>query len=99
MGEYSIDNQVVEFDQDRRIAWEPVLSAASREEDKAYIGQGLRHQWGYELESVAPDVTLVTEFFDCSRSPEDFQNVLKGGSVWTEAIASSLDKIRQLLED
>jgi hypothetical protein len=48
---------------------------------------------------VAPDVTLVTEFFDCSRSPEDFQNVLKGGSVWTEAIASSLDKIRQLLED
>jgi uncharacterized protein YndB with AHSA1/START domain len=99
MGDYSIDNHVVEFDRDRRIAWAPVLSAASREEDRAEIGHRLHHQWGYELEPVRPDATLVTEFFDCSRSPDDFQKVLKGGSIWTKAIGSSLDKLEQLLQD
>jgi uncharacterized protein YndB with AHSA1/START domain len=98
MGEYTIDNHVVEFDLNRRISWEPVLSAASREEDKPDIGHSLHHRWGYELEAVEPGATLVTEFFDCSRSPEGFQAVLKGGSVWTEAITSSLEKLEQELE-
>jgi uncharacterized protein YndB with AHSA1/START domain len=97
MGDYAIDNHVVEFEPDRRIAWEPVLSSASREEDREYIGNSFRHRWGYELEAVGPGATLVTEFFDCSRSPEDFRQVLRGGSVWEEAMALSLEKLEHQL--
>jgi hypothetical protein len=102
MGDDVIDNHVVEFVPDRRIAWEPVLSAASREEDRESIGNGLHHRWGYELEAAGPDATLVTEFFDCSRSPEDFQRVLRGGSVgrrrspspWRRSSSSSRAALR-----
>jgi hypothetical protein len=93
MGEYTIDNHVVEFDRNRRIVWEPVLGSASREEDKAYIGRSLHHQWGYELEAEGQGATLVTEFFDCSRSPGDFQETLQGGAIWEATIADSLQKI------
>lgn len=100
MGEYVIDNHVVEFEPGRRIVWEPVLGSCSREEDKAEIGRRLGHQWGYELQAVGPDATLVTEFFDCSKSPPFFQDILKGGSVWAEAIATSLERIElQLTTD
>ncbi|HUC06212.1 MAG TPA: SRPBCC family protein [Acidimicrobiales bacterium] len=97
MGDYTIDNHVVEFDPDRRIAWEPVLSEASRTEDEAYIGTRLHHRWGFELEADGPDATLVTEFFDCSASPADFQQQLEGGSIWNDAIAASLENIERQL--
>jgi hypothetical protein len=101
MGSYAIDNHVVEFDRDRRIAWEPVLSAASREEDKPDIGHNLHHQWGYELEAIEAGATLVTEFFDCSTSPEQFQDALQ--SDWVSrsvplAIAVSLEKLESLVK-
>lgn len=97
MGEYTIDNHVVEFDRDRRIAWEPVLSGASREEDKPDIGHRLHHRWGYELEAEEPSATLVTEFFDCSRSSEHWQEELQEDlqeAGWmSAAMAASLEKI------
>jgi hypothetical protein len=95
MGDYSIDNHVVEFDEEKRIAWEPVLSVASRKEDEQYVGQSMRHRWGYELEAVEPDSTLVTEFLDCSDSPEDFQEGMQEDlQGWVPAaMAASLEKI------
>lgn len=93
MGDYTIDNHVVEFEPDRRIAWEPVLGSASREEDRGDVGNSLHHRWGYELEADGPGATLVTEFFDCSRSPEDFQRILRGGAIWEGAMASSLENL------
>lgn len=47
---YRMDNVVVEFEEDRRIAWR-------------HIG---RHRWRYELEAISPTRTLVTETFDGS---------------------------------
>src|SRR5579859_5741026 len=49
MGDYEIANQVVEFEPGLRIAWEPVLVAASRPEDQAGIGGKAHHRWSYEL--------------------------------------------------
>jgi uncharacterized protein YndB with AHSA1/START domain len=97
MGEYVVDNHVVEFEPDRRIAWEPVLSDTSSAEHRADIGRTMHVRWGYELEPCGQGETLLTEFFDCSRSPEDFQAVLKGGTVWTKAISASLEKIEAAL--
>src|SRR5580658_1794920 len=51
MGDYEMRNYVVDYELHRRIVWEPVLSAASRAEDRADIGERAGHRWGYELES------------------------------------------------
>jgi hypothetical protein len=51
MGGYEITNHVVDYQPNRRIAWEPVLTAASRPEDQAGIGDRSHHQWIYELTS------------------------------------------------
>jgi hypothetical protein len=46
--------------------------AASPEEQEA-IGDPARYRWGYELSPDGPSATLVTETFDCSRSPEELR--------------------------
>jgi uncharacterized protein YndB with AHSA1/START domain len=48
---YTISNRVVEFEEDRRIAWR-------------HFGA---HRWRYELEPTADGGTRVTETFDYSR--------------------------------
>lgn len=53
---YVITNTVVEYDEDRRIAWRHFA----------------RHVWRYELEPTQPDdgpATRVTETFDYERAP------------------------------
>ena len=101
LGDYTIDNHVVEFDPERRLAWEPVLSATAREEAKANIGHNLHHRWGYELEMVDPTGTLITEFFDCSRSSEAWQEDLQEDmqSWMPAAMAVTLEKIERLIRN
>jgi hypothetical protein len=101
LGDYTIDNHVVEFEPERRIAWEPVLNATSREEAKANIGHNLGHRWGYELEAVGPAATFITEFFECSRSSEEWQEDLQEDMRgWIPAaMAASLEKIKHLIRD
>jgi hypothetical protein len=101
LGDYTIDNHVVEFDPERRIAWEPVLSATSREEAKPNIGHNLHHRWGYELEVVGPATTFITEFFDCSRSSGDWQEDLQEDMQgWMPAaMAVTLEKIDHAIRD
>src|ERR1035437_1797774 len=69
MGDYEMSNHVVEFELNRRITWEPVMTAATRAEDQADLGDKADHRWSYELTPVDEGSTLVTETFDCSRSP------------------------------
>jgi hypothetical protein len=99
LGNYAIDNHVVEFDPERRIAWEPVLSATSREEAQPNIGHNLHHRWGYQLEAVGPAATFITEFFDCSRSSDDWQEDLQEDMRgWMPAaMTTSLEKIEDLV--
>jgi hypothetical protein len=60
MGDYEITNHVVEYRRDRRIGWEPVLSAASRAQDAADIGERSGHRWIYELTPAGPGATILT---------------------------------------
>jgi uncharacterized protein YndB with AHSA1/START domain len=93
MGDYEMANHIVDYELDRRIAWEPVLSAASRPEDVADIGDRAGHRWSYELTADGPNATVVTETFDCSQAPDWLRKVLDNGSRWTESMTATLEKL------
>lgn len=92
MGDYVMVNYVVEYEQDRRIGWEPEMHEASRPEDAPEIGVRARHRWTYEL---APDGegTVVTETYDCSLAPEWLRNAVKGGERWRRTLTISLKNL------
>ncbi|MFZ0995371.1 MAG: SRPBCC family protein [Candidatus Dormiibacterota bacterium] len=96
MGDYEMENQVVEYEQDRRIAWQPVMVSASRPEDQAAIGNSARQRWGYVLVPAGSRATEVTEFYDCSRSPDWLRKAVRGGERWRAAMTTTLDNLARL---
>ena len=67
LGEYQMNNHVVEYEPDRRIGWEPEAgrghpNAASEASQQARRGQ----RWSVELTPDGPDASTVTEIHDCS---------------------------------
>jgi uncharacterized protein YndB with AHSA1/START domain len=95
MGEYEMTNHVIEFEPNRRIAREPVMSAASRPEDQDAIDDPGRQVWGFEVEPDGPGGTLVTEFYDCARSPEWLQRAVKHGQRWLPDMKATLEFLDQ----
>lgn len=91
MGEYEMTSHVIEFGPNRRIAWEPVMSAASRSEDQDAIDDPGRQAWGFEVEPDGPGGTLVTEFCDCARSPEWLQRAVRHGQRWVPDMKATLE--------
>lgn len=96
MGDYEMTNHVVEYELNRRIGWEPVLKTASREEDQAGIGDRGEHRWTYDLVPVDSGSTLVTETYDCSRSPEWLRRAVRGGDRWIDSMTATLEKLEIL---
>jgi hypothetical protein len=88
-GDYEMKNVVVEFEKDRRIAWEP--------ERHDIDDEHWHHRWGFELVPVTPDVTQVTEFYDCSRSPEHARTTMKNGAVWLAAMEETLERLDEVM--
>jgi len=88
-GDYVMRNVVVEFEADRRIAWEPERHDIPDEEH-------WHHRWGFELAADGPGATDVTEFYDCSRSPEHARQIIKDGTVWLDAMEKSLERLDEL---
>ena len=95
-GDYEMTSHVVEYEPDRLIAWEPIMSGAAREEVKANIGFKTEHRWTYELASAADGSTLVTETYDCSRAPAWMRAATGGGELWSPAMTESLAKLEQM---
>jgi hypothetical protein len=93
MGDYEITNHVVEYELNRRVGWEPVLSAASRAEDAPDIGHRAGHRWIYELTAVGPNTTIVTETFDCCRAPEWLRKAVDNGNRWVQSMTTTLEKL------
>lgn len=96
MGEYEMTNHVVEYELDRRIVWAPVLSAASREEYVAGIGDAAHYRWGFTLAPEGEKVTIVTETFDCSESPEWLKKAVRGGQRWLDSMTATLERLEGL---
>jgi hypothetical protein len=64
MGDYVMENRVVEFEPERRIVWEPVMRSIDKPELQSGVGDPAHHQWGWQLEPLDATHTRVTEFFD-----------------------------------
>ena len=94
-GDYQMRNEVVEYEAGRRLVWEPARVAASPEEQEA-IGGPARYRWGYEFSPDGPGAALVTETFDCSRSPGDLREAVREGEGWRDAMTASLARLELL---
>ena len=90
-GKYEMRNHVVEYEDGRRLVWEPVLAASSHPE--AEIDVPARYRWGFDLTQVSPDSTIVTETFDCTESPVWLVEATKGGEAWIDAMTATLEKL------
>jgi uncharacterized protein YndB with AHSA1/START domain len=88
-GDYEMNNRVVEFEDNHRITWEP--------ERRDIVEDCWHYRWGYDLVPDGAGATIVTEFFDLSRSPDEAKQVTKDGTVWIEAISASLEKLDALV--
>jgi uncharacterized protein YndB with AHSA1/START domain len=97
MENYVMESRVVEFEPGRRIVWEPVLYSIEKPEFQSDVGVRAFHQWGWQLEPLDANRTRVTEFFDCSRSPEWLQKATKGGEQWRPGMAASLENLERLV--
>lgn len=94
LGDYEMNNHVVEYEPDRRIGWEP--EAGRGHPDAAAPGSASArwgHRWSYQLTPDGPDATIVTEIYDCSAAPEDERLEMDNGAVWTESMASTLEML------
>ena len=93
MGDYEITSHVVQYELNRRLSWEPVLTAASRDEDQAELGDRAGHRWGFELTPSDDGSTIVIETFDCSQAPEWLRKVLDNGKRWTRDMTVTLEEL------
>ena len=91
LGDYEMDNHVVEFERDRRIAWEP---APGRGHPEAGSDNRWGHRWRFELVPDGPDATVVTETYDCSGAP-DAARTTDGGRLWLDAMAATLARLEE----
>jgi hypothetical protein len=97
LGDYEMNNHVVEFEPGRRIGWEPEAGrghpdAAPDSPGSARWGQ----RWSYELTPDGPDATIVTEIYDCSAAPEPERIGMDNGRVWLGAMADTLARLDAL---
>jgi hypothetical protein len=97
LGDYEMNNHVVEYEPDRRIGWEPEAgrghpAAAPDSSDPGRWG----HRWTYQLTPDGADATIVTETYDCSQAPEDERAAMDNGQVWIEAMTGTLERLDAL---
>jgi hypothetical protein len=91
LGDYEMNNHVVEYEQDRRIGWEPEAGYGHPHE-----GRSRGQRWSYQLTPDGPDATVVTEIYDCSRAPEEDRAGMDNGTVWIESMTRTLERLDAL---
>ena len=96
-GDYDMVNHVVELEVNRRITWAPTRGSHHPEGSSELPSDGPPEiTWRYDLESLAPSTTLVTETYDCTYAPGDLRRVLRNGERWRERMVKSLEKLEEV---
>lgn len=94
-GDYQMDNEVVEYQAAELLVWQPARVEVSGPEQQEVL-RSAWYRWGFELVPDGPDATMVTETFDCSRSPEQLRDAVREGEGWRDAMTASLVKLELL---
>ena len=97
IGDYEMNNHVVEYEPDRWISWEP--AAGRGHPDAAPEGSAPArwgHRWSYQLTADGPDATIVTEIYDCSHAPAQERLEMDNGNIWAEDMAKTLARLDAL---
>jgi hypothetical protein len=100
LGEYGMENHVVDFEADRRIVWEPFAHTYQSSQFDEMMGDERPREtryWGWELEPIETNLTRVTEFYDCSRLSDGLRSFIKDGEFWRQGMAHSLENLEQLV--
>lgn len=97
LGDYEMNNHVVEYEPDRLIGWEPAAGRGHPNADpdspeSARWGQ----RWSYQLTPAGKDATIVTEIYDCSQAPEKERAGMDNGKIWIESMARTLERLDAL---
>ncbi len=97
LGDYEMNNHVVEYEPNRRIGWEPEAGRGHPDADPqspapARWGQ----RWTFELTPDGPDATIVTEIYDCSGAPEDERADIDNGNIWVESMTKTLERLDEV---
>ncbi|HEY7145782.1 MAG TPA: SRPBCC family protein [Streptosporangiaceae bacterium] len=97
-GAYQMRNEVVEYQAGHRLAWEPVRVevVASGPGEQEVTGEPAWFRWRFELSPDGAGAAVVTETFDCSRSPEELREAVRDGEEWRDAMTASLVKLELL---
>jgi hypothetical protein len=98
LGDYLIENHVVEFEPDRLIAWEPVLKSTDKPEHQSRVGDRAHLRWGWRLTPLPSGRTRVTEFYDLSAAPEWLHQATNEGEDWRVAMEISLRNLAELVK-
>jgi hypothetical protein len=93
-GEYEMNNHVVEYELNRRIAWEPEAGRGHPDEGASDARWGQR--WGFALEPDGPQATIVTQSYDCSLVPVDERVGMDDGRMWIAAMTATLQRLDEL---
>jgi hypothetical protein len=83
IGDFEMNNHVVEYEPGRRIGWEPENGLGHP--DAGPPGTGRWRRWSFELTPDGPDATVVTESYDCCGAPEEVRAELECGNGASEA--------------
>jgi hypothetical protein len=92
LGDYQMNNHIVEFELNKRIGWEPAAGVGHPQ-----IGARVGHRWSFLLTPDGPDATVVTEIYDCSRAPADFRQQMDNGSMWIKSMEETLKRLEQMI--
>jgi uncharacterized protein YndB with AHSA1/START domain len=96
-GDYQMRNEVVEYQDGRRLVWQPArVLAASGPGEAETLDDPALYRWGYEFSPDGTGVTVVTETFDCTRSPDDLRKAVREGEGWRDAMTASLARLELL---
>ncbi len=98
LGKYVMANHVLEFEQDRLIGWEPVVFSYENPDYEQSVGHPGLREWGWKLEPLSNDTTLVTVYFEGSRLPESLREFIRDGEFWRPAMITSLDNLERLVD-
>jgi uncharacterized protein YndB with AHSA1/START domain len=93
-GYYQMRSEIVEYEDGRRLVWEP--ARVLNPDEGGDQTESAHYRWGYEFAPDGDGATLVTESFDCTRSGPELREAVNEGEGWRDAMTSSLAKLELL---